>query len=583
MNEPFTKSQAYKIFGELYKKQRPPELQKKVDEIVNRYSDIYVRIQKIREVEEEFQRKNKTNPTLVEKQKQISKKSVVPKTSKEGQDGFFKKITKGGSIPKWGEETGTLVFGLFGINLRLSNQVPKLFNLFEEKQILDTLKSFGYFINKGWEGFPPQKYNIVVTAYQFFKEYINVISLFKKSEPITTLIQNTLKMQVLYANLLMFPNYKKMLEEDLINWLKEQKDLANLIPNTIIVMRIISRLEERKPKMTDAILSFYVLERRKLYTWEDLLKELNIKPPVVDRYRAPESVMKLIYQRIDKLKMEIEKREEIIKDINYIKNKYFLINENGKFNLEFLNQIVIFILKRQFGETRVNKEMVKNYISEPHRLLSVLLYDFDLNFISFFSGTVTIIDTDGKNIEVSILKPNLLKKELELYSELYQEINDYLKQYKNAQFSFQDYYSALKTKSKDIVIQNFLKVVNKFFNFFRKIIHYNRILLRNHEEAENLEKTGKSKENLSRTKLIPIEDFNLQPRFIPYSEFRIHSVGRLNNFTVKNAIEELIKDSYNYLYLYREPTIMGNLSSIPRLESEIEIYKNKLKNLGILL
>lgn len=580
MSEPLTKSQAYKIFGDLYNKQRPPELQKKVDEIVNRYSDIFVRIQKIKELDQEFQNKNKTNP-LPEKQRQVSKKNVVSKALTNNQESFFKKITKGGNIPKWGEETGTLVFGLFGINLRFSNQVPKIFNLFEEKQILDTLKSLGYFINRGWENFPPQNYNVVVTAYQFFREYINVYSLFKKNEPIITLIQKTLTMQVLYANLLMFPNYKKILEEDLINWLKEQKDLANLIPNTIIVMRIISRLEERKPKMTDVILSFYVLERRKLYTWEDLLKELNVRSPVVDRYRAPESVMKQIYQKIDKLKMEIEKREEVIKDINYIKKKYFLINENGKFNLEFLNQIVIFILKRQFGETRVTKEMVKNYISEPHRLLSILLYDFDLNFISFFSGTVTIIDQDGKNIEVSIFKPNLLKKELELYSELYQEINDFLKQYKNAQFNFQDYYSALKSKGKDIVIQNFLRVINKFFSVFRKIIHYNRILLRNHEEAENLEKVGKLKENINRTKLLPIEDFNPQPRFLPYSEFKIHSVGRINNLTVKNAIEELIKDCYNYLYLYREPTIIGNLSSIPRLESEIEIYKNKLKNLGV--
>lgn len=579
MNEPLTKSQAYRVFGQLYNKPRSPELQKQVEEIVNKYSDIFVRIQKIQELDKSQQQKTtviKPEQELPNKLKRASNSSLV-----NNKENIIQKVmNKSNSIPKWGEETATLTFGLFGFNLKLSNQVVKTFNLFEEQQIIDTLKAMGYFINKAWEDFPPEKYNVLVTAYQFFKEYINVYSLFKKKEPVNSLIQNTLKMQVLYANLLMFPNYKSILQEEFINWLKNQKELIPLVPNTTIVMRIIARLEERKPKMTDCILSFYVLDKKKILGWQDLLNILNIKKPVTDRYRAPESIMKLIYQRIEKLKSEIEKRERTIKDIQYIKKKYFFINENGKINLEFLNQIVIYILKRQFGETRVTKEMVANYISEPHRLLLVLLQDFDLNFISFFTGTVTVLDVNNKNQEVNIFKPNLMKKELDLYVELYQEINEFLKQYKNAQFNFQSYYLALKSQNKDIIIQNFIKIINKFFNIFKKFINYIRIVLSNHEEAETLERSGRLKENLQRTKLLPIEDFTFQARFLPFSEYKVHSSGRINNLTVRNALEELVKDCYNYLYLYRESVLLQNLSSIPRLESEIEMYRLKLKNLG---
>ncbi len=580
MNEPLTKSQAYKVFGQLYNKPRSPELQKQVEEIVNKYSDIYVRIQKIQELDHSQQTKNNFIKSEVEPL--IKSKPINPKVSSstKNNDNLLQKIKKGGNISKWGEETGTLSFGIFGLNLRLSNQVIKSFNLFEEQQILDALKAMGYFINKGWENFPPEKYNVIVTTYQFFKEYINVYSLFKKKELINSIIQKTLKMQVLYANLLLFPNYKSILEEEFIDWLKAQKELTNLVYNTIIVMKIIARLEERKPKMTDCILSLYVLDKKKILEWKDLLNILNVKKPVIDRYRAPESIMKLIYQKIDKLKSEIQKRENTIKDIQYIKKKYFLISENGKINLEFLNQIVIYILKRQFGETRVTKDMVTNYISEPHRLLLVLLQDFDLNFISFFTGTITVLDLNNKNQEVNIFKPNLIKKELDLYTELFQEINEFLKQYKNAQFNFQNYYLALKSQNKDVILQNFIKIINKFFTVFRKLIYYIRITLSNHEEAENLEKSGKLKENLQRTKLLPIEDFNFQPRFIPFSEYKIHSSGRINNLTVKNTLEELVKDSYNYLYLYREPVLLQSLASIPRLESEIEIYRSKLRNLG---
>ncbi|MFN3604411.1 MAG: hypothetical protein ACK4UJ_06855 [Leptonema sp. (in: bacteria)] len=577
MNEPLTKSQAYKVFGELYKKERPPELQKKVEEIVNTYSDIFVRIQKIRELEKSYSEKK----SIAKDQNSVAIKNKKTKSNENHLSSNLKKMIKGPDITQWGEETGTLSFGLFGFNIRFSNQVPKIFNLFEEKQILDTLRGMGFFINKGWEDFPPQEYNIVVTTYQFFKEYINVYPLFKQKIELDSLIQKTLKMQVLYANLLLFPNYKKMLEEEFIDWLKNQKDLVQFVSNCLTVMRIISRLEERKPKMTNVILSFYVLSKKKIISWEDLLNILNVKKPVTDKYRAPESIMKLIHQKIDKLNMEIEKRENTIKDILYIKKKYFLIGEDNKVKLEFLNQIVIYILKRQYGENRVTKEMVSTYISEPHRLLSVLLLDFDLNFVTFFSGTVTVVDTNNKNQEVSIFKTNLLKKELELYSELFQELNEFLKQYKNAQFSFQNYYLALKTKAKDIIIQNFIKTINKFFSVFRKFIQYVRIVLYNHEEAENLEKKGNLKENLQRTKLLPIEDFNYQPRFLPYSEYRIHSSGRIHNLTVKNALEELLKDLYNYLYLYREPVLLENLSSLPRLESEIQLYKSKLKQMGI--
>jgi len=59
MDEPLTRTQAHKLFGELYNKPRPPELQKQVDEIVNRYSDIYVRIKKIHELDQKYQEQQK--------------------------------------------------------------------------------------------------------------------------------------------------------------------------------------------------------------------------------------------------------------------------------------------------------------------------------------------------------------------------------------------------------------------------------------------------------------------------------------------------------------------------------------------
>ncbi len=590
MDEPLTRTQAHKLFGELYNKPRPPELQKQVDEIVNRYSDIYVRIKKIHELDQKYQEQQKkelpkdnssnsrqTNKNQITIRENKKSKTIV----KNKKASFFESLFKGGDIPQWGKQTGTLIHGLFGVNIRLSPNVYKSFQLFEDSQIIDAIKGMGYFIQKGWDDFPPSKYNVVVTTFQFFKEYINVDSLLKKIEDISVIIQQTLKMQVLYATLLFYPNYKTILENDFIEWIKKQKDIQPHISNTIAVIRILANFENRRPKFTDVILSFYVLERKKLITWIDLIQELGVKTPNINTYKAPEKILNLIYQKIDKLKLEIEKRERMIKDINYIKSKYFLINEKGKINIQFLNSIVINVLKRNWGESRVTKDMVNQHIVEPHRFLYIIVQDFDINFINFFVSTVTIQDQRGHGQDVSIFKPSVFKKEMELFSEINQDLQDFLKQYKNAQLSFNNYYLAIKSKGKDIIMQNFVNIINKSFSFFRKMIQGIRLILDNHEEAYQLENSGKLKEAVVRTKILPIEDLNPQPRFIPYADSKLLSSGRIHDMTVKNALEELVKDFYNYLYLYHDSILLENFSSIPRLQSEIEIYKKKLLQYGI--
>lgn len=70
MNEPLTKSQAYRVFGQLYNKPRSPELQKQVEEIVNKYSDIFVRIQKIQELDKSQQQKT----TIIKPEQELPNK-----------------------------------------------------------------------------------------------------------------------------------------------------------------------------------------------------------------------------------------------------------------------------------------------------------------------------------------------------------------------------------------------------------------------------------------------------------------------------------------------------------------------------
>ncbi len=584
MNEPITTTQAHKLFGELYKKQRPPELQQKVDEIIEKYKDVYIRIKKIQELDEAFTKQIKQNKINIDKSKKNNNIVNVlkkEKNQKKNKGSFFQKVLGGNELSRWGSETGTFIHGLFGLNLNFSQQLIQSFHLFEEKQILDTLKSLGFFIQKGWMEFPPQKYNIIVTLFQFFREYINIYPLFKSEISPDFIIQKTLKMQVLYANLIQFPDYTNFIENQFAEWLKKEKDIAPYYANTISVVKILSRMEQRRPKFTDIILSFYVLQRKKIIKWNDLIRELNIKPPVIDRYRAPDKIMQLIHQRISKLQQTIDEKQRLKKDIIYIKNKYFIMTDKGKVNFEFLNDIVIYILKRQYGEMRVGREMVQSHINEPQKLLNILFTDFDLNFNNLYTSTISIYDQKNQTTDVMIFKNSVFKKEMDLYSEINKDIKDFLNQYKTAVLSFQNLYTAMKGSPTDIILQNFIKIIVKSNNFFRKMINHLRTIINNHEEATELERTGHLKESLQRSKIIPIENISLQPRFIPYYNYKISSVGRINEKTVLEVIEENIRDFYNYLYLFKDASILELLNSIPKIDSEIELTKKKLLQLGI--
>ncbi len=88
MNEPITTTQAHKLFGELYQKPRPPELQQKVDEIIEKYKDVYVRIKKIQELDEAFTKQIKKKEkkiiiSLIIFKKQKTKRRIKLVSSKK--------------------------------------------------------------------------------------------------------------------------------------------------------------------------------------------------------------------------------------------------------------------------------------------------------------------------------------------------------------------------------------------------------------------------------------------------------------------------------------------------------------------
>ena len=595
MDPTLTRSQAHKYFGELYQRSRSPEAQKRVDEIVKNVSDIFVRIKRIEELDEQEGggsrgvetrgdgggRRRAGGGSGAGSRKAAPKKAPArkPAAASTSKPGFLTNLF-GGDLAKWGERTGTLSSGFLALNLKLSREVPRVFEQFDEDSIISAIRSFRFAVVNAWEGFPPQKYNVIVCAYQFFQEFVKIPVLFKKQDPPATIIQETLKAQVLYAQLLKMPNWEKVLVDEFPEWVGNMEDISKLAKKTEKVMRQIAALERTRPKLSDCFLSLYALERKKLMGWPELLDELKVKEPVLDEYRAPESVMQRIQKRISKLRQEIRTRKESIEEIQEIRKLYFKTDSNGRVTVDFLDSILSAVVRKTQPEKSMNEDYVRAQKTEPHRLLHLLLQDYEMTVLSLLTGTVQVDHEAGGVGDGILFKSGLFKFEADESLGVHREMEEFLRKYKNTTFTFQAYIAGLKTGSKDAMISGFAHVVARANKLFRRTVASLRLVLHNHEQAVEKEAHQKASENLLRTKTYPIEILEPAVRFIPMYDRVLAGSTRLNGMTIEKAMETIVMNLYNYLYIFRDDELVRTLASIPRLKSEIQGIQSRLERYG---
>lgn len=587
-----TRAKAHRVFGELYQKERPPELQAKVDEIVRSTSDIYARIRRI----EELEQANKPAKNPVEtagtgnrragygggggtrkkgKRKQATRKA---QSSSEEKSGGFLSSLFGGSIAKWGAKTGTIDSGFLGLNPHLNDSVPALFSSFSEQMIIATLKCLRYAIAGAWEYMPPKRYNALVKLYQFFNEFVNVNLLFKKQDEPGKIAAETLKMQVLYAQLIRFPDLEKTLLEVFPEWVKKIDEAASHITAMEAAMQRIINFEKSKPRLTDCILALYAVDRKSVMSWDDLCLELRAKDPVITEYRGPESVMQKIHEKRSRIDDEIRVREQTIQEIQQIKSKYFGTGDSGKVDLSFLDPIVMDVLRKGHSDRSADPAFVKSQKGEPHRLLSILIRDMDLTFLYMLMGSVQLqSDGSGSATETVIFKQGLFKVAIEELGSVERLMEEFMKKYKNVNFNFQQYLNAVKTGgSGEPMMDEFLAISAKANKVFRKFASSLRTVVENHKMAVEKERGGHIPENILRTKTIAIENLEVGARFLPHPKRVIAGNNRMHGKTIEDALEEMVMNLYNYLYIFRDPELVKQLSSIPKLKGEIEGLKSRL-------
>jgi hypothetical protein len=440
------------------------------------------------------------------------------------------------------------------------------------------MKVYRSVLRFGWERWNPATYNTVLASYQFFNEFVKVPSLLQRNEPPSVLVTQTLKLQKFYAMLLRYPEYKTILTLDFPSLAEKSDELFPHVENTRIAMNYIISLDTKSPSITDCFLAFYALDTRKIFTWDDICRQLDIHDPVLDTYRGPEAVVSVINAKIKKLKETVRLKETEIKEIEEIKTRYYKFDESGRLITAFLFPIAEEILHRVYQEKMVTEGFIKKYVSEPHRLLWLILKDFDLSGSVLLNGAISIKDGNGSK-EVMLFRQGLFKTFIDDVEICYRGIDTFVKKQPDFEYNFKNLKEDINSKEiKEPALLTFIQLANKTNKIFRTIAIHLKTVMDNHHMAE--ETKASAKEKLQRTADISIENFDIGMRYIGHYDKIIIGSSRFNNKTVVQAVEEILMNLYNYLYIFRDSEVLKTLVSSSGAKAEIKSMKAELERLG---
>ena len=614
MERVLTKEKAHRLFGELYRRPRPPELQKQVEQIVKDNKDIFVRLKLIEDLEKKYT--NEKNPSAAKsalpqqplkkgletrdakafgkeasserrsqgerqspRQEGQAKASQIPPQQKRKKGpGFFERLfgRTNRRIAVWGRDTGALHSRF--LQFELSTGAQTIFLGLNEDDNIRTLKALRFAAGGIWEYVDAASYNTLIAVYQFFSDYIKYQNIFSRTENPMDWIDETLSMQKNYANLLRYNGYKKFILEVLPNYVGANEKYNSLLPSLDTSMRHIVSLGNRKPNLKDSIIAFYVLAENNLYAWEDLEKKLGVKEAIQDRFCAPQEVQVLIQQRIQNLKKKHTDLINETEEVKSIQKKYLAIDSNGNFDSNFLDHIIYDVVRRAYGEKNAVAHVIRSHKSQPHRLLFAILRDFNISYLPLLSASISVSGLDKVTESINIFSPNIFRERMDTFNQLLRAMDTYLRKYPGLSYAFPDFAKNKNTKIFDPSLEAFHRLVDQVNDLFKEIVVDMQSVLNNHEQA-NQEKIMAKGEG-ERQKFKAIEEIGNRPRYLPYADTKIQGLGRLSGKSLQSALINLLTHMYNYLYIFHDSMLRGLLHNSRKREIQKQKIEERLGRLG---
>jgi hypothetical protein len=610
LEENISRTDAHKIFANLYRKNRSTEHQAKVDEIITRSNDVFIRIDLIKKLDEEYDRKERkervlerkaspssgggsggssssgntvTNipiPTAVDATKVSIQSENSKNVSPQKQDGGLIDRIFGSSnqISKFAKESKALDLGLLGRKPTLSTNVEKIFKFLSEEEIIGTAQALKFCEQVGWRFWQTKEYNIVVNFGRFFNSFISLDSLFKDEISPEVFLGRSLKMQMYYVRILQTPETKDIVLEKIPNLIKMEPKLVNKLEPIVRGLTYILTLEARRPSLKDSIIAIHVVMNKKLITWEEIESKLKVTPIDNSKFNAAPEIMKQIEMASAKVTNDIYSKMGSLEELLTIRNNYFSFKKENQISLDFIDKILDDYIARHSLDSPGTDTTKQTIRQSPIKLLHVLCRDIQTQYLPIFEGYIKI-DEKGSTRDVLVFQNGLFFPEIDKTNHIIRSLDAFNRKFPSFAYTFKKYNEDLSKGTTDQIENQLLKLIGEAADFFGKFAKKIAVVVENDQLAKELEKTGDIHEKTYTTKEKVIEELKPMQRFIPFGSAKFVSQNRSESRTVSELLYDLTKLLYNYAVLFKDPITSNLLVGYNKLENEISKLKVEYQRL----
>lgn len=588
---PASRTEAHKVFAALYRKKRSPEHQQLIDDAITRSNDVFIRIDLIRKIDEEQERKERIKEEPNQSgQKTESMKAVggagsipmpkqpisktqtsaqIPAVNENASGGFMDKLFGGGNtIAKFAKETKALDLGLFALKPTISKNVEKIFRSLKEDEIISTIQALKYSEQVGWRIWTPLVYNIILNYNRFFNAFISLDSLFRDEISAEVFLGRSTKMQMYYARMLARPDTKDVILDKVPALIRNEAKLSSKLESIYAGLNYGLSLETRKPSLTDAIVAFHVVMNRKLVPWSEIEKTLNVSTIDDKKFNATQEVAKQIELATAKLSNDIQAKLNIKEELDFLKKNYFSFGEGGKLSFEFLNPIIDDYVSHYYAENMQTDVLKSNFKNTPHKLLQLVCRDLQSNYIPLIEGYIKLELNQIK--DVLIMQTGLFFPEIDRINNILRNLDSFNRKFPSFQYGFQNYADNLAKGTQDQIETQLLKMLTDGSDFFHKFATKMTTVIENHLLAQRYEETGQINEKTLATKEKIIEEIKIMQRFIPHAEGKVVAQGRLAGKTVFQVLFEMTRLLYNYAVIFKDAALLSKLGQSAKNEAELQ-------------
>ncbi|AOP32847.1 hypothetical protein A0128_02550 [Leptospira tipperaryensis] len=594
-----SRTDAHKIFADLYRKQRSPEHQEQIDEVIQKSNDIFIRIDLMKKVDEDFEKKKQEDNKKTDEEDKSKRSSerastsakTAPKQSPQRKNdaaasaagiGFLANLFGGNAaINKFAKDTGTIDVGFLGRKLQIAPGVQNLFKFLKEDQIIATIQALRFCEQQGWRYWKPLVYNVVLNFNKLLNSIISLDSLFIDQISPEIFLNRATKLELYYARHLSREDSKDIIMTQVPELIKKDEKLIPRMPQIMAGLTYGLNLENGRPRMTDAIRAFHIVATKRMISWEEIVQQLNVPPINETKFQGSSDIIKEVETTLIRLADDIQTRLNRKEELQNLRERYFRIDDKGRMNFDFLNQIVDDYFENHVPENMQSASIKSAFKGTPHKLMYLLLRDFQASYAPVLEGTVKI-GSKNQSRDVIIMLPGLFKGDIEQINNLLRLLDAFNKKYPSFQYSFATYneHTTSSAGVEDQITQNLLKLLGDAAGFMGKFAEKLNILVENHLLARQYETAGKLNDRVLVSKEKVIDEIKILHRFIPYYDSTVVSGNRLNGKTLDFVFLEMAKLLYNYAVIYKDKPTITKLTLHKKIDTELTALMKEYERLA---